>query len=161
MSLTLAKVHEWAAVPGQPGEIRLIRTRNYMRLRGGTIDDPPLFVQDGVVYAEGGAVITELPEWFWPAAQRCTAEARAAVKLVLPEEARSTPAAAPETPPKRGPGRPPNAVVRNMWTCDLPGCCAKTMPARAKGLHKMAFQRAMQPPPDAFVPAPIPAVLAS
>jgi hypothetical protein len=160
MSLTLSKVHEWSAVPGQPGEIRLIRTRNYMRLRGGTIEDPPLFVQDGVVYAEGGDVITELPEWFWPAARRCTAEARAVVHLVLPEEEAPKAPAAP-APPKPGPGRPPTAVVRNMWTCDLPGCCAKTMPARAKGLHKMAHKRAMQPPPEAFVPAPVPAVLSS
>lgn len=69
--LQLTKVHEYRKVDGDE-TVRLIRTNPLIRVRVG--ESPPIFVQGGRAYAEGGDEypLEELPSWFWVEAQKAS-----------------------------------------------------------------------------------------
>lgn len=66
LRLNLDKVHEFAIVniPGGGTQQRLVRTSPYVRLKAG--EGPPVFIQGGVLFFEGGDVVKpdQLPGWF-------------------------------------------------------------------------------------------------
>ena len=70
-------VHEFAADAGG-GVRRLVREHHYLRLRGPA-DAPPVFLQAGKVYDEGGGVIEPVPKWVRETLRGLTPQARAAV----------------------------------------------------------------------------------
>lgn len=86
MPLQLTKVHVSERIPDSHNASRIIRTNHYIRLGDG--NNPPLYIQNGQVFSEGGPLVeeSELPDWFWLAAQRCSADALAAVNFRVPDE---------------------------------------------------------------------------
>lgn len=60
MPLSL-KVHHHERVPGTQ-ESRLTRLTPYLRLSHK--EDPPVYIQGGAVYSEGGPALETLPDWF-------------------------------------------------------------------------------------------------
>lgn len=119
---------------------QLTKVQPCLRLRGeGAVS--PLFVQEGVIYAEGGEVIAEPPDWFWEEARKCTPQARAEVGLVLPEE--RPPAAGSEQfhKPVEEEEEPILLDRRRgkAWTCPD---CGEEMKTRQKGAHVMRHRRA-------------------
>jgi hypothetical protein len=68
---TLNRVTEYAPVPGS-SELKLVAERHYIRLRGSA-DDPPLYIQQGCVFGEGGdpIAVADLPAWFWEELAKC------------------------------------------------------------------------------------------
>lgn len=95
--LDLTKVHDYRRIPDTL-DVELIGENHTKRLservnEKGEQDvegtDRSLIVQNGEVYAgEGTSAMkySEIPEWFWVLARRCSAEGRERVGLVLPEE---------------------------------------------------------------------------
>lgn len=63
------------------GDTVLVRQQPYARLNCG--EGPPVFVQHGQPYAEGGEHLTEgkLPDWYWDELAKMTPEARREVGL--------------------------------------------------------------------------------
>lgn len=107
------QVHRYARMPGT-NETRLVSSNPYLRLNAGPLESPPLFVQQGRVYSEGGELIKDLPEWFWEEARKCSPEARREVGLVLPEEGPiNTPEPEPPPPPavSAQPPKPPSTPM--------------------------------------------------
>ena len=109
MPLSL-KTHHFQRIPGTT-TVRLQRITPYIRLCEG--EGPPVFLQDGQAWSEGGEAALDraaLPPWFSAQLERLTPAARAAVGWALPDDP-PPPAPAPaalsqET--RRGPrlGRP-------------------------------------------------------
>lgn len=87
MGLELNRVHDYERGPGNTVLMKRINPANTIRYAG---DEPPVIVQGGRFYYEGGQEIQErdLPEAFWIAARRKTEESRRECGLVLPEERR-------------------------------------------------------------------------
>jgi hypothetical protein len=69
-------VHEFA--PDAGGVRKLVRVHPYLRLRGPA-DQPPVFLQDGKVYDEGGGLMDPPPKWIRDALKGVTLAARQAV----------------------------------------------------------------------------------
>lgn len=69
-------VHEF--VPDAGGVRKLARVHPYLRLRGPA-ESPPVFLQDGKVYDEGGGLIEPAPKWLREALKGLTPAARQAV----------------------------------------------------------------------------------
>lgn len=55
------KVHEYGRVPGSPFQ-RIVKATHYVRLTSQ--GQPPLYIQNGNVYSEGGQYIAHPPDWF-------------------------------------------------------------------------------------------------
>ena len=84
MTLELDKVHEYTT--GKKGEPKMLRVRPAVRLRKG--DSPPIFVQDGKFWYEGGEEEIpqdELPEWVAGQLDLMSADARREVGLDVPK----------------------------------------------------------------------------
>jgi len=81
MPLTL-RTHVTEKVPGSSNESRVIRTHHYIRVVSS--GHPPLYIQDGQVFSEGGPLVDEIPDWFWAEACKCTDDALRAVKFEIP-----------------------------------------------------------------------------
>lgn len=109
-------VHHYTRIPGTM-DVRLVKTTPYVRLSAG--NEPPLFVQGGLVFSAGGPLVEELPPWFWEEARRLSAETRQACGLTLPEEA-------------------PTPAPPNVWTCPE---CNDTIPAKKRGVHATNHRR--------------------
>lgn len=81
--LTLNKVHEYRKQPGNPVAV-LVHSNPYVRLNheGG----PPVFVQKGQFFSEGGQVLTEetLPPWFKTELEKINQAVRVEVGLEAP-----------------------------------------------------------------------------
>jgi hypothetical protein len=84
--LQLSRVHVTEKIQGTHNETRVVRTNHYIRLADG--NHPPLYIQGGQVFSEGGPLVAEeeLPDWFWLAAQKCSPDALAAVGFRVPDE---------------------------------------------------------------------------
>ena len=97
MALNLEKVHDYKRVPGTMS-VQLIGTHTAVRIKAS--GEPPVFVQDGICYAEGGAIWErdQLPPWFWSEAARMTDQALAECGLSR-EEVQSHLQAPPSPPP--------------------------------------------------------------
>lgn len=83
--LQLNKVHEYQHVPGTESEVRLVRMHPYVRIV--TAGQPPLFVQDGMIFSEGGPVVPhdEIPDEFWAEISKTSAAQLEVVKFTIPD----------------------------------------------------------------------------
>ncbi len=109
--LNLTKVHEYKRIPGTD-QAQLVGFDPYIRLNRDP--GPPYFIQGGVVFTEGGKPAENVPDWLWDEVRAMTPQARASVKIKLPEEPAQASveeeAPKPEEPPKRRRGRPRRKV---------------------------------------------------
>ena len=131
MGFTLTKVHDYQVVKGT-GEVRLMKENIYVRLKEG-LDNPPLFVQNGIVYGEGGDQISEVPSWFWVQAQRVgevVAKQSGLDKLLEAYEGRNAPVPQVEEVIAK-------KVEVKMWHCEA---CKEDMKASVKGLHSRSHK---------------------
>jgi hypothetical protein len=80
--LTL-KVHEYTRVSGSQA-VRLTKVTPYIRLVSG--QGPPIFIQNGKLWSEGGPPITDIPNWFYDEIRKVSKEALADVKYVVKGE---------------------------------------------------------------------------
>lgn len=124
MPLQLSGVHVYEKVPGTHAEMRLVRTNPYLRI--AMKDHPPIYIQGGKFYSEGGPEVRDFPPGFEAELAKASPEARRDVGLGEP---------AHEAPPKSGPKK----IVR-MWTCPQ-ATCGETMTASRKGVHIAAHRR--------------------
>lgn len=83
MPLTLTKVHVTERIPGSDVS-RLVRTNHYVMLKSE--NEPPLFIQGGQIFSEGGPLVDEIPEWFWIEASKLTPLAIKSCGLEVPPE---------------------------------------------------------------------------
>ena len=131
MPLDLKAVHLYEKVPGTD-QTRLVKTNPYVRL--GRKDHPPIYVQGGQVYGEGGGPIEPIPDWFDAEMARLSPKVRDEIGWLgsVAAAAARDPDVAPEP-----------AVQKPMkqWTCPAEGC-GQTMPARKKGFHVAAHRKA-------------------
>lgn len=116
MPLTFDKVHRYTRIPGTL-EMRLVETRPYVRLRRGY--DPPLFVQEGVLYDEGGTVVDPWPQWVHEDIDKLSPVVRAEVGLTLPGQ--TVPSPSSEPAPARATSPRPKRTGE-PWKCPEPGC---------------------------------------
>src|SRR5262245_33315591 len=129
MPLQLDQIHKFERVKGTM-TVRLLEIQPALRLKSGR-DNPPLWIQKGQIYSEGGEeiVAADAPEWFWKELKRTSPQILAecgADRLQMvqpqPQQIIEAPLAiSPETQmvePKR----------ERMWKCDHPGCSAEHMP---------------------------------
>ena len=130
MPLTLDHVHRYTRVPGTL-EMRLVETVPYVRLRSG--EAPPLFIQAGVVYDEGGTVVEPWPEWVVAAMEKLSPVVRAEVGLVLPGQ----PEARSESPGPLPP-RATSSPAKRTWTCE----CGWTGSIHGKQFHRLNHHKA-------------------
>jgi len=68
--------HEFTSEAGSVR--RLVRVHPYLRLRGPA-ESPPVFLQDGKVYDEGGGLVEPPPKWVREQVKALTPAARQAV----------------------------------------------------------------------------------
>jgi hypothetical protein len=125
MPLALDKVHEYQKIPGT-SEVRLIRTQPYVRLTHENW--PPIFIQGGQFYYQGGPPVTPLPEWVAEEVARLSPACRAEVGLEV-----DRPVSEPK--PKLKPPRIPQAAP---WTCPQ---CGKAMGQRGKSFHELHHKK--------------------
>ena len=79
MSQLTLKVHEFKTDPNTH-QAKIVGFHPYIRLKGNR-DDPPVFVQDGVPFAEGGEPMEYLPDWFAEEARKVNEGSARQVKL--------------------------------------------------------------------------------
>ena len=85
--------------------VRLQRTTPYLRLCEG--EGPPIYLQAGQAWSEGGAeplAAEALPAWFDSAVMRLTLQARREVGWQLPDDPALPEPPLPEPPPAKGRG---------------------------------------------------------
>lgn len=132
MPLELKGVHQYEKVPNSQ-EARLVKVNPYLRLTHQ--GHPPVYVQGGAIYAEGGGPVSPVPDWFDEEMRRVNPKVR--------DEVGWKPL--PGDPPLlSGPQYTGGSVASpnpQMWTCPAAGC-GETMPARKKGLHVAKHRRA-------------------
>lgn len=85
MPLDLAKVHELEKIPGTE-QFRLVKVHPTASL--GRQGEPPIWIQDGKLYYEGGEEVRNPPEWFWEDLAKIDPERRKVLGVRLPGEAR-------------------------------------------------------------------------
>lgn len=90
MPLTLTKVHVTEKVPNSD-QTRVTRTNHYVRLYAD--NGPPVYLQNGVVFSEGGPVVEpeDYPDWFWGEVSKLSEEALATVHFEIPDDKRIVP----------------------------------------------------------------------
>jgi len=125
MPLDLKAVHLYEKVPGTD-QTRLVKTNPYVRL--GRKDHPPIYVQGGQVYGEGGGPIEPIPDWFGPEMERLSPKVR--------DEIGWRGQLAPDLPVPR---HPPLAPAAKAWACPE---CNEPIPLKRKGLHVAAHRKA-------------------
>jgi hypothetical protein len=86
MPLQLSKVHLTEKISGTYNESRVIRTNHYIRVVAG--NGPPLYIQGGEVFSEGGPLMEEkdIPDWFWVEVCKLSDSALKAVGYEMPLE---------------------------------------------------------------------------
>lgn len=137
MALMLNKVHDYQKVPGKRHDVRLVGEHHYVRLGGNGL--PPIFIQDGHCYSEGGEelALDKLSEPFWVEARKITPEMRRTVGLVLPEERQKPEPVVPAAPVSAA---TPGPVDKAEATRTCP-TCNETMLARKFGAHISLHRR--------------------
>lgn len=108
MPLRLDQVHDYESGEGMQAVLKSINTAVRIRWSRG---HPPIYVQNGGYYGEGGDVIdpATLPQEFWDKAQRMSQQARTACGLVLPDE----------KPPKKQAAKPVQWAETDMNLCPV------------------------------------------
>lgn len=79
------KTHE---VKTRAGRTISVRSRPYARLTNG--DAPPVYVQEGTFYSEGGEKYDPVPDWVPEALEKITSKVRVEVGLDEPTEEKAT-----------------------------------------------------------------------
>jgi len=118
------KVHHYVKMPNST-ESRLTKVDPYVRICRA--HEPPIFLQGGAAYSEGGPPVTPLPEWFEEELAKITPKAL--------EECGWGPKVAPVAAPPEAP-RPQKPVT--LWTC---GECGADVPMTKKGFHVAKHRR--------------------
>lgn len=100
MPLTLTRVHVAEKVPGSD-QSRVTRTNHYIRVYAE--DGPPMYIQNGSVYSEGGPLVDpeDYPTWFWTEASKCTEHALATVHFTIPDDKVVVPSRDTSAPKRR------------------------------------------------------------
>jgi hypothetical protein len=77
-------VHHFTKVPGT-NEMRLVKINPYVRIAHGA--EPPLFIQGGRIFSEGGPEMPteQLPAWWDKEVSKLSPAVRAEVGLVAPK----------------------------------------------------------------------------
>lgn len=140
MPLDLRQVQKYERIKGTM-QVALTGVNPYVRLKSGR-DVPPLFIQGGKVYSEGGPEIPldELPEWFWTELDKMTPRAKAEcgadrlVKSSADPMEKSKSARETTTPTLKENSQP---KPKRYWHCDP---CNLEIDTRKKGMH-IAFHR--------------------
>lgn len=73
-------------IPGTLEQSRVVRTHHYVRIAAE--GNPPLYIQNGTVFAEGGGLVDEIPDWFWPEVNKLTPAALHIVGYEVPQDKR-------------------------------------------------------------------------
>ena len=87
MTLTLSEIHEWKKVG--PGRAVIDRVKPTVRISHGDGKgsyDPPIWIQDGKVYYEGGELIKKPPFYFWTEVEKWSEAYRQEMKISLPKD---------------------------------------------------------------------------
>lgn len=125
------KVHHHEKLPGTQ-ESRLVKTTPYVRLCRQDpvtkITAPPIYVQGGRAYGEGGPELATLPDWFEEEMAKLTPKLRDEVGWTGPATERAAGVAVASSSVREDVGSPP----RSTWSCPE---CHKQMSTRNKGLH--------------------------
>jgi hypothetical protein len=77
MSFTL-RVHEYGKVDGSPFT-KIIKSSHYIRM--SAYGNPPIYIQGGRLYSEGGDEVKNPPSWFWEEVKKLTDKALEEVKF--------------------------------------------------------------------------------
>ena len=147
MPLELKGVHQYEKVPNSQ-EARLVKVNPYLRLTHQ--GHPPVYVQGGAIYAEGGGPVSPVPDWFDEEMRRVNPKVRDEVGwkplpgdpplLSGPQYTGGSAAYAAGNPVTVNMTTAP-AAMPTTWTCPAAGC-GETMPTRKKGLHVAKHRRA-------------------
>lgn len=133
MTLTLNEVHQYTRIPGTL-EVRLVKTSPYVRITHA--GEPPVFIQGGQAYSEGGQRMDPMPAWLAGEVDKLSPTVRAEVGLEVdvpvPVDIRLR---APEAGPKPKPKPRPPA---EMWTCPE---CQKQMAPRGRSFHELHHKK--------------------
>lgn len=131
------KVHHYEKIPGSQ-QSRLVRVTPYVRITRDS--HPPLYVQGGGVYGEGGQRVETLPAWFDEEMARLSPQMREQVgwrsvaqTFTASNEATTSFTVATSEP---APAKPVKS-----WTCPAEGC-GQEMPTTKKGMHIARHRKA-------------------
>lgn len=132
-SFTLNRVHDYQPVPGHPEQLRLVATNHYARITVG--GQPPLYIQNGRFWSEGGDELTPVPAWAWKEAAKLSKDMQREIRLRFPGEA---PTLEPITEPVA-------IVVDKTKACPM---CKELVSLRTYGFHiarhRAAFKKQEQ-----------------
>ena len=118
-------------------EVRRVKVNPYLRLcQKGS---PPVYVQGGKVYAEGGPEVETLPAWFAEEMAKVSPQVRAEVGWKDP--AAPVPAPVVRERPVTVAAPPIGSITARTWTCQE---CQQTMTTKKKGLHLARHRREAQ-----------------
>lgn len=127
MPLSL-KVHHFEKIPGSQNS-RLTQVTPYLRLSRG--QEPPVYVQGGQVWSEGGAdPLEQLPDWFGEEVAKASPAALKEVGWGVKE---------PVTVPVPATPQKPTLALPTVWTCPE---CNEQMSSRKKGVHVARHRKA-------------------
>lgn len=124
MGLTL-RVHDYRVMPGT-NQARLLSMKPYINVKAG--NGPPIFIQGGKLWAEGGEEIKNPPEWFWDEIKKIDPERLKAIGFSLPEPEQPEPKPRPKTDyPTAG-----DTLPGRTWACPY---CGRELNSRGKFQH--------------------------
>ena len=132
MATLSLQVHHYEKAPGSQ-QSRLVRQTPYVRItRDG---HPPIYLQGGRVFGEGGPEIETLPAWFGEEVARLSPKVR--------EEVGWRPVVVDGTKPAESQANSleetPKTVKSSTWTCLE---CQEPVEMKRKGIHIAAHRRA-------------------
>lgn len=143
LAFNLHLTHHYEALPGGGSQVRLTALKPYLRITHGKAT---LYVKEGLISGADGVPMQTIPDWLWEEARKVTPQARAEVKLVLPEERDQVPSPAipvgmaesdSQRVAKKAEGLRLTGAL--LWKCDT---CSEEMPFARKGLHIARHARA-------------------
>jgi hypothetical protein len=124
MAVLSLRVHHHEKKPGSM-ESRLVRVTPYVRITRDS--HPPLYVQGGRVFSEGGPEVETLPAWFGEEMARLSPKVREEIGWTL-ERLDSNAGTATFT-----------SSTANTWACPE---CDEVVEMKRKGIHIAAHRKA-------------------
>ncbi len=92
MPLNLSQIHKWKKVgPGRAVVDQVVPTARVSHANppdknGLVMYDPPIWIQDGKMYSEGGQAVKKPPFYFWQEVEKWSPEYRSEMKIDLPKD---------------------------------------------------------------------------
>lgn len=135
------KVHHYVKLPNTT-EMRLTKVSPYVRICRAAA--PPIFLQEGQVFSEGGEPVTPLPEWFEEELAKITPKVRDEVGWggeAHPRDSvsvRSVPSAPGRDSAPAVVVKPAATAALTFWTCED---CGAEVPTKKKGFHIAKHRR--------------------